>query len=83
MSEEEAVFKEAYKTWIKRGLDPKEVGRQVIEAIKEERLYVITTNDFDSNIEQRLKNILTRKNLVPPQPPKDLIEILQEMSSKS
>ena len=83
MSEEEAVFKEAYKTWIKRGLDPKEVGRQVIEAIKEERLYVITTNDFDSNIEQRLKNILSRKNLVPPQPPKDLIEILQEMSSKS
>ena len=83
LSEEEAVFKEAYKTWIKRGLDPKEVGRQVIEAIKEERLYVITTNDFDSNIEQRLKNILTRKNLVPPQPPKDLIEILQEMSSKS
>ena len=83
LSEEEAVFREAYKMWVKRGLDPKEVGRQVIEAIKEERLYVITTNDFDSNIEKRMKNILARKNLALPQPPKDLMEILQEMSSKS
>jgi NAD(P)-dependent dehydrogenase (short-subunit alcohol dehydrogenase family) len=83
LSEEQSVFREAYKTWIKRGLDPKEVGRQVIEAIKEERLYIITTNDFDSNIEQRMKNILERKNLAPPQPPKDLMDILQEMSSKS
>jgi NAD(P)-dependent dehydrogenase (short-subunit alcohol dehydrogenase family) len=83
LTEEEAVFREAYKTWVKRGLDPKEVGRQVIEAIKEERLYVITTNDFDSNIEQRMKNILDRENLVPPQPPKDFMEILQEMNIKS
>ena len=83
LSEEEAVFKDAYKTWIEHGLDPKEVGRQVIEAIKEERLYIITTNDFDNNIEQRMRNILGRKNLPPPQPPKDLKNILQEIISKS
>ena len=83
LSKEEAVFRDAYKAWIKSGLDPKEVGRQVIEAIKEERLYIITTNDFDSNIEQRMNNILTRKNLAPPQPPKDLMDILQAMSRES
>jgi NAD(P)-dependent dehydrogenase (short-subunit alcohol dehydrogenase family) len=83
LSDEEAVFRDAYKTWIEHGLDPKAVGRLVLEAIKEERLYVITTNDFDANIEQRMKNILKRKNLAPPQPPKDLMIILQEISSKS
>jgi NAD(P)-dependent dehydrogenase (short-subunit alcohol dehydrogenase family) len=83
LSDEEAVFRDAYKTWIEHGLDPKAVGRLVLEAIKEERLYVITTNDFDGNIEQRMKNILKRKNLAPPQPPKDLMIILQEISSKS
>ena len=83
LSEEEAVFREAYKAWIKSGLDPKEVGRQVIEAIKEERLYITTTDDFDRNIEQRMKNILARKNLAPPQPPADLLDILQAMSRKA
>jgi NAD(P)-dependent dehydrogenase (short-subunit alcohol dehydrogenase family) len=83
LSEQEAVFRDAYKSWIGHGLDPKVVGRQVLEAIKEEHLYVITTNEFDGNIEQRMKGIIERKNLAPPQPPKDLMAILQEISSKS
>ena len=83
LSEEESIFREAFKRWIKRGLDPKVVGRLVIEAIKEERLYIITTNDFDRNIQQRMKNILKRKNLALPQPPKDLMEILKGMIRKS
>ena len=60
---EEAVFVEAYKTWVARGLDPKMVGQQVLGAIKEERLYVVTTNDFDEHIQQRMTSILDRKNL--------------------
>ena len=83
LSEEESIFKEAFKTWIKRGLDPKVVGKLVIEAIKEERLYIITTNDFDRNIQQRMKNILKRKNPALPQPPKDLMDILKGMIRKS
>jgi NAD(P)-dependent dehydrogenase (short-subunit alcohol dehydrogenase family) len=83
LSEEAAVFRDAYKTWIEQGLDPKAVGRQVLEAIKEERLYIMTTNDFDQNIEQRMKDILARKNLAPPQPPKDFMDIIQKMISKS
>ena len=43
-SAEEAVFFEAYQTWIKQGLDPGDVGRQVLDAIREERLYVITNH---------------------------------------
>jgi hypothetical protein len=30
-----------------------------------------------------MKNILERKNPSPPQPPKDLMDILQEMSRKA
>jgi NAD(P)-dependent dehydrogenase (short-subunit alcohol dehydrogenase family) len=66
LSEEEAVFWDVYNALLKSGLDPKEVGRQVIEAIKEERLYIITSNDFDDDIEQRMNSILSRKNLPPP-----------------
>jgi NAD(P)-dependent dehydrogenase (short-subunit alcohol dehydrogenase family) len=83
LSEGGSVLIKAFKKWLERGHDPKEVGRQVIEAIKEERLYIITTNDFDTNIEHRMKNILVRKNPAPPQPPQDLVDILQEMSKKS
>jgi hypothetical protein len=83
LSEEESIFREVFTTWIKRGLDPKIVGRLVIEAIKEEHLYIITTNDFDNNIEQRVKNILERKNPELPQPPKVFMDILQEMTRKS
>ena len=83
LSEEESIFREAFKRWIKRGLDPKVVGRLVIEAIKEERLYIITTNDLDRNIQQRMKNILKRKNPLPPQPPKDLMDILRGVIRKS
>ena len=66
---EEAVFVEAYKTWVARGLDPKMVGQQVLGAIKEERLYVVTTNDFDEHIQQRMTSILDRKNLGLSEPP--------------
>jgi len=44
---------------------------------------IITTNEFDSIIEQRMKNILARKNLAPPQPPKDLMDKLQALSRET
>jgi hypothetical protein len=59
-------------------MDPKEVGRQVLEAIKEERLYVIT-HDFNVYIETRLKNILGSKNPEPMELPQDMMEIVQEL----
>lgn len=79
-SAEEAVFVDAYKTWIAHGLEPKMVGQQVLDAIKEERLYVITTNDFDDHIKSRMQSIVERKNLRLSEPPKGFMDILQGMS---
>ena len=56
-------------------------GAEVLDAIREERLYVITTDDFDDYIKQRMQSIIARKNLVPLEPPKGFMDILQEMTS--
>jgi len=81
LTEQEALFLRAYEIWIERGLDPKEIGRQVLDAIREERFYVIT-HDFNSYIEQRMRNVLDRKNPELLQPPQDLLDIIQELMSK-
>jgi short-subunit dehydrogenase len=82
LTPEEAVFRKAFEIYVERGLDPKKVGRQVLEAIHEERFYVIT-HDFNNSIEPRMQNILSAKNpeLLPP--PQDYLEILQEVMSAS
>ena len=79
---EEAIFRKAFEIYIERGLDPKEVGRQVLEAILQERFYVIT-HDFNSSMQSRMQNILSAKNpeLLPP--PQDYLEIFQEVMSAS
>jgi NAD(P)-dependent dehydrogenase (short-subunit alcohol dehydrogenase family) len=78
-TKEEAVFRDAYIIWIERGLDPKAVGKQVLEAIKEERLYLTTAPELDHYVEQRMENVTEKKNPVPLEPPKDLMDILQEI----
>ncbi len=82
LTAEEAIFRKAFEIYIERGLAPKEVGRQVLEAILEERFYVIT-HDFNSSIESRMQSILSAKNpeLLPP--PLDYLEIFQEVMSVS
>lgn len=80
---EKALLKEAFRIWVERGLDPKDVGKQVLEAIKNEDLYIVTTNDYDENIKQRMNSILERKNPGPLLRPKALMDIVQEISSKS
>jgi NAD(P)-dependent dehydrogenase (short-subunit alcohol dehydrogenase family) len=81
-TEEEAVFRRAYGIWLERGLDPKEVGRQVLDAIKEDRFYVIT-HDWNHYIEHRMNNILTRKNPDPMPPFKEIEDIVQELTAGS
>ena len=79
---EEVFFRKVYETYIDRGLDPAEVARQVLDAICEERFYVIT-HDYNNMIEPRLQNILAAQNpdLLPP--PQDFMEIYQELKNKS
>jgi len=81
-TEEEALYRNAYRIWLERGMDPKEVGRQVFEAIKADRFYIITHDDFDKYIEQRMKNILSRTNPSPVDLPKDFEDIMEEVMSK-
>jgi NAD(P)-dependent dehydrogenase (short-subunit alcohol dehydrogenase family) len=82
LTAEEAIFRKAFEIYIERGLEPKKVGRQVLEAIREERFYVIT-HDFNSSIEARMQNILSAKNPEMLPPPQDYLEIFQEVMSRS
>ncbi len=82
LTEEESLFRRAYEIWLERGLDPKDVGREVLDAIREERFYVIT-HDFNTFIEQRMRNLIDQKNPEPILPPQDLLDIVQELVGNS
>jgi NAD(P)-dependent dehydrogenase (short-subunit alcohol dehydrogenase family) len=82
LTPEEALFRKAYEIWLERSMDPGDVARQVIEAIREKRFYVIT-HDFNDYIEPRLKNMLTSKNPELQQPPKEFSDILQELGEQA
>jgi hypothetical protein len=82
LTPQEALFRRAYEIWLERGMDPAEVARQVLAAIREERFYVIT-HDFNDYIERRLKNMLTSHNPELGPPPQELIDILQELREQA
>jgi NAD(P)-dependent dehydrogenase (short-subunit alcohol dehydrogenase family) len=69
------------KSFLDVGMDPIEVARQVIDAIHEERFYVIT-HDFNSYIETRMKNILSVNNPELMPPPEDLLNLIQEQTQQ-
>lgn len=77
-TKEEELFRKAYEIWIERGLDPREVGRQVVEAIREERFYIFP-HDYSHYVESRLRHILGSKNPEPMLPPQDFTKIIQEV----
>ncbi|MGD9212959.1 MAG: SDR family NAD(P)-dependent oxidoreductase, partial [Desulfobacteraceae bacterium] len=83
ISQEESVFIEAQKRYIEQSQDPQEIGDLVLEAIKEERLYIMTTRDFDKDIEQRMKNLLERKNPIAQKPSRKFIDILHDLSREN
>lgn len=78
---EEALFLKAFQIWIERGLDPKEVGRQVLDAIREEQFYIIT-HDFNPIINQRMQNILDKKNPEVMPPSQELLYIMEELKGQ-
>jgi NAD(P)-dependent dehydrogenase (short-subunit alcohol dehydrogenase family) len=82
LTQEEALLRRAFGMWLERGMEPKDVGRQVLDAIREERFYVIT-HDYDAFIEDRMKDILGKENPGIREPPQDLLEIFQELVSQS
>ena len=79
---EESLFRKAYEIYLKRGLEPREVARQVLEAIRRERFYVLT-HDYSNAIETRMQNILTGKNPAPQQPTREFVKIVEELMGRS
>jgi NAD(P)-dependent dehydrogenase (short-subunit alcohol dehydrogenase family) len=53
------------RNFLKTGLQPSEVADQVFEAIREDKLYIITHPDMDYIIKERFDNILARANPTP------------------
>lgn len=57
---------EAFRKWfselLKNSLSPREVGRHVLAAIREERFYILTHPEWNPLIEQRMKDILSGSN---------------------
>jgi NAD(P)-dependent dehydrogenase (short-subunit alcohol dehydrogenase family) len=57
---------EAFRKWfselLKNSLSPREVGKHVLAAIREERFYILTHPEWNPLIEQRMKDILSGNN---------------------
>lgn len=83
LSKEEEALKKALDLWIQRGLDPKDVARQVLAAIQQEQFYIITHSDADPQINARIQAILDRKNPEIAPPPDELINIVTEIMSST
>jgi hypothetical protein len=54
---------------LKQGMSPREVGGQVLAAIREDRFYILTHPDWNTQIEHRMKTILAGENPNPLPPP--------------
>jgi NAD(P)-dependent dehydrogenase (short-subunit alcohol dehydrogenase family) len=56
---------EVVRNFLKNGKSPAEIADQVINAIRDEELYIITHPEMDGIIKTRFDNILARQNPVP------------------
>jgi NADP-dependent 3-hydroxy acid dehydrogenase YdfG len=81
LTEEEAIFRRAYEIWLERGMDPKDVGHMVLDAILEERFYILT-HDFNEFVEKRLKNIMNKRNPEVLNELQEVMAIAEELMSK-
>jgi NAD(P)-dependent dehydrogenase (short-subunit alcohol dehydrogenase family) len=82
LTPEEMFLRKAYEVYISRGMDPGEIARQVLEALRTEQFYVIP-HDYSDAINTRMQNILQRKNPGPQQPTPQFLEIVAELKNES
>ena len=47
---------------VRTGIDPLDVGKQVVESIKEERFYILTHPEWNDMIRGRMENTLEGRN---------------------
>jgi short-subunit dehydrogenase len=60
----EDAMREMGRNLIAAGLAPARVAEMVVEAIREERLYILTHPDFTPVVRQRMEGILAQRNPV-------------------
>jgi NAD(P)-dependent dehydrogenase (short-subunit alcohol dehydrogenase family) len=63
------IMRKMVEQWIKDGLDPKEVGKLVVDSIRNKRFYILTHPTWATMIEHRMQNILEGRepgNIPPP-----------------
>jgi NAD(P)-dependent dehydrogenase (short-subunit alcohol dehydrogenase family) len=76
------VFADWVAEQIANGLDPRAVGDQVLDAIHNERFYVLTHPEWQPTIEHRMKTVLSgsRPSAFPPPCSESLVSKLAELS---
>ncbi|MCG8588034.1 MAG: SDR family NAD(P)-dependent oxidoreductase [Proteobacteria bacterium] len=61
---EAQVMRDMVRGFIERGLDPDDVGRQVVDAIRNEHFYILTHPKWKNTIRNRMENILEGRDPV-------------------
>jgi NAD(P)-dependent dehydrogenase (short-subunit alcohol dehydrogenase family) len=56
---------EMVRNFLKNGMPPAEIAGQVLEAIRDDKLYIITHPEMDGIVKERFDKILARENPVP------------------
>jgi NAD(P)-dependent dehydrogenase (short-subunit alcohol dehydrogenase family) len=76
------LFYEWFSDQIDKGLSSRNVGDQVLSAIREERFYILTHPDWNYMIEHRVKSILEGQNpsTMPPPGIESLLERIARLS---
>jgi NAD(P)-dependent dehydrogenase (short-subunit alcohol dehydrogenase family) len=59
------VVNDIVRNFLKNGLAPSEIARQVFEAIRDDQLYIITHPEMDFIFQERFDNIINRRNPKP------------------
>jgi NAD(P)-dependent dehydrogenase (short-subunit alcohol dehydrogenase family) len=73
------VYLEWFQSQLKHGLKPREVGDQVLAAVRANQFYILTHPNFTPLVQDRMKRILASENpaMVPPPGFESLIQMLQ------
>jgi NAD(P)-dependent dehydrogenase (short-subunit alcohol dehydrogenase family) len=56
---------EIVRNFLKNGMPPSEIADQVLDAIRDDKLYIITHPEMDGIVKERFDKILARENPVP------------------
>ena len=72
------IVAEWFQEQLREGLDPRAVGEMVLQAIKDDRFYILTHPDWNPLIDQRMRGILDGQN---PQsrPPPGFEKVMQRV----